>query len=91
MPTDKEIEALIQRCKYTNRHHKKYMSIGTNIHHYRTLKCLTLAELAIKANISELKLICIEDKLTVPPISVYFDIADALEISPNLLFELEKE
>lgn len=71
------------------RHRDKFRRVALNISHYRKKKGLTQEELADLAHISLGYLSHIEapNLASSFSIAVLFDIADALEIDPKLLFD----
>lgn len=72
------------------KHKDKYIRIGLNIALQRKLKNMTQIQLAEAVNISRTHMSNIEAPNMVTPVSleVIFDIADALEIQPELLFKM---
>jgi len=72
-------------------HNEKYRQIGLNISHYRKLKGLTQEGLADTIHISRGHLSHIEAPNMVSSFSIatLFDIAEALDIEPKLLFEFK--
>lgn len=73
-----------------NKHSEKYIRIGLNISLQRKLKKMTQIELAERIGISRTHMSNIEAPNMVTPVSleVIFDICDVLNISPEVLFEM---
>lgn len=70
-----------------SQHQKYYELIGVNILYYRKKAGLTQAELAEKVAISTNHLQRIETAVSVPSLPRLLDIADALGISAEKLFQ----
>ena len=70
-----------------SQHQKYYELIGVNILYYRKKAGLTQAELAEKVAISTNPLQRIETAVSVPSLPRLLDIADALGISAEKLFQ----
>ena len=72
-------------------HNEKYRQMGLNISHYRKLKGFSQEELADRIPISRGHLSRIEAPKMVYSFSIatLFDIADALDVEPKLLFEFK--
>ena len=73
------------------KHKEKYIRVGLNIALQRKLKNMTQSQLAEKINISRTHMSNIEAPNMVTPVSldVIFDIAEALDISPDVLFRMD--
>jgi len=73
-----------------NRHKNHYLRLGLNIAYYRKLKGLTQNCLAEIAGISRTHMSNIEAPGVVKPVSlsVFFDLAEALEVDPEKLLEI---
>lgn len=76
---------------FKNKHRDKYIRIGLNISLQRKLKNMTQAELSEAINISRTHMSNIEAPNMVTPVSleVIFDIADTLNIQPEILFKMD--
>ncbi|AID44786.1 Transcriptional regulator [Candidatus Arthromitus sp. SFB-mouse-NL] len=76
---------------FKNKHRDKYIKIGLNISLQRKLKNMTQVELSEAINISRTHISNIEAPNMVTPVSleVIFDIADALDIQPEILFKMD--
>ena len=76
---------------FKNKHRDKYIRIGLNISLQRKLKNMTQSELSEAINISRTHMSNIEAPNMVTPVSleVIFDIADALNIQPEILFKMD--
>ncbi len=74
-----------------NKHREKYIRIGLNIACQRKIHKMTQIQLAEAIGISRTHMSNIEAPNMVTPVSldVIFDIADALEIQPEVLFKME--
>lgn len=72
-----------------DRHHDKFQQLGLNIARYRKLRNMTQIELAEAAGISRTHISNIEAPNGTSSVSLakLFDIADALDIPVQLLFE----
>lgn len=73
------------------RHKDKYIRIGLNIALHRKLKDMTQGELAEAIGISRTHMSNIEAPNMITPVSleVIFDIAEVLQIQPEVLFKME--
>lgn len=71
---------------------EKYRQLGLNISHYRKVKKLSQGELAERVHISRGHLSHIESPNMSSSFSIatLFDIAEALDIEPKLLFEFKE-
>lgn len=74
-----------------NKHREKYIRMGLNIALQRKLHKMTQIELAEAVNISRTHMSNIEAPNMVTPVSldVVFDIADALNIQPEVIFKMD--
>jgi len=74
-----------------DKHAEKYRQIGLNISYYRRLKKLSQEDLAEMIHISRGHLSHIEapNMVSYFSIATLFDISDALDIEPKLLFEFK--
>ena len=74
-----------------NKHEDKYIRLGRNIALHRKLKEMTQGELAEAIGISRTHMSNIEAPNMITPVSleVIFDIADVLQIQPEVLFKME--
>lgn len=74
-----------------NKHRDKYIRLGLNISLQRKLHNMTQIQLAEAINISRTHMSNIEAPNMVTPVSleVIFDIADVLNIKPELLFKMD--
>ncbi|WP_051666746.1 helix-turn-helix domain-containing protein [Pedobacter sp. R20-19] len=61
--------------------------LAKNIRRYRKLKSLTIEELSNLIDVDYSQISRMERGLVNPNISIIFDIADALNVSPGLLLE----
>lgn len=66
---------------------EKYRQLGLNISFYRKSRGLSQSELAELANISRTHMSRIETADCAVSLDVVFDIADALGVSPDRLFD----
>ncbi len=66
---------------------ENYKKLGLNIAYYRKLKGLSQSQLAEKVDISRTHMSRIENADCAVSLDVVFLICEALEISPNKLFE----
>ena len=73
------------------RHREKYIRVGLNIALQRKLHKMTQIQLAEAVNISRTHMSNIEAPNMVTPVSleVIFDIADAMNIPPEILFKMD--
>ena len=80
---------MIRDNKY--KHKDKYIRIGLNIALNRKLKDMTQGELAEAIGISRTHMSNIEapNKITPVSLEVIFDIAEVLQIQPEVLFKME--
>ena len=80
---------MIRDKKY--KHKDKYIRIGLNIALNRKLKDMTQGELAEAIGISRTHMSNIEAPNMITPVSleVIFDIAEVLQIQPEVLFKME--
>jgi len=80
---------MIRDNKY--KHKDKYIRIGLNIALNRKLKDMTQGELAEAIGISRTHMSNIEAPNMITPVSleVIFDIAEVLQIQPEVLFKME--
>lgn len=80
---------MIRDDKY--KHKDKYIRIGLNIALHRKLKDMTQGELAEAIGISRTHMSNIEAPNMITPVSleVIFDIAEVLQIQPDVLFKME--
>lgn len=69
------------------RHYKYYIQIGLNILHYRKERGLTQSELAEMTAYSRNQIQRVETAYSAPSVAILLDIAKALDISINKLFE----
>ncbi len=69
------------------RHYKSYIQIGLNILHYRKERGITQEQLAELTSYSRNHIQKIETAAAVPSIAALLDIAKALEIPAQKLFE----
>lgn len=72
-----------------NEHLKKYKALGLRIAYFRRLKGLSQMQLAERINISRTHMSRIETAECAVSLDVVFDISNALEISPDKLFNVE--
>lgn len=74
---------------FQEKHCEKYQRLGLNIAYQRKLKKMTQLELSELINISRTHMSNIEAPNMITPVSleVIFDIAEALDISPDVLFK----
>ena len=70
-----------------SKHYKMYIQIGLNILYYRKERGITQGDLAEMANYSRNHIQRIETAATVPSLDALLDIADALGIEPEKLFQ----
>ena len=70
-----------------SKHYKMYIQIGLNILYYRKERGITQGDLAEMANYSRNNIQRIETAATVPSLDALLDIADALGIEPEKLFQ----
>ena len=70
-----------------SKHYKMYIQIGLNILYYRKERGITQGDLAETANYSRNHIQRIETAATVPSLDALLDIADALGIEPEKLFQ----
>lgn len=68
-------------------HHQVFVSIGLNILYYRKKRGLTQAKLAEKTFYSEHHIQQIETAEEMPSVDALLDIADALDVPVEKLFE----
>lgn len=68
-------------------HQKVYEQIGLNVLYYRKKLGMTQMQLAEKANYSRNHIQKIETAEAVPSVEALLDIAEALDIPPEKLFE----
>jgi putative transcriptional regulator len=68
-------------------HYKTYVQIGLNILYYRKERGMTQADLAERANISRQYAQRIETAVAAPSLDTLLDIADALEVPVQKLFD----
>lgn len=68
-------------------HQKVYEQIGLNVLYYRKKLGMTQMQLAKKANYSRNHIQKIETAEAVPSVEALLDIAEALDIPPEKLFE----
>lgn len=73
------------------KHREKYIRMGLNIALQRKLHKMTQIELAEAVNISRTHMSNIEAPNMVTPVSldVVFDIADALNVQPEVIFKMD--
>ena len=69
------------------RHHEDFLRIGLNILYYRKQKGITQQRLAEMTSYSKNHIQKIETAMASPSVETLLDIAEALEISPEKLFE----
>ena len=69
------------------RHHEDFLRIGLNILYYRKQKGITQQKLAEMTSYSKNHIQKIETAMASPSVETLLDIAEALEISPEKLFE----
>ena len=69
------------------RHHEDFLRIGLNILYYRKQKGITQQRLAEMTSYSKNHIQKIETAMASPSVEALLDIAEALEISPEKLFE----
>ena len=69
------------------RHHEDFLRIGLNILYYRKQKGITQQKLAEMTSYSKNHIQKIETAMASPSVEALLDIAEALEISPEKLFE----
>lgn len=74
-----------------NKHRDKYIRLGLNISLQRKLHNMTQIQLAEAIKISRTHMSNIEAPNMITPVSleVIFDIADALQIPPEILFKMD--
>ena len=70
------------------RHHEDFLRIGLNILYYRKQKGITQQKLAEMTSYSKNHIQKIETAMASPSVEALLDIAEALEISPEKLFEI---
>ncbi|MBS6367655.1 MAG: helix-turn-helix transcriptional regulator [Clostridiales bacterium] len=70
-----------------NRHSEKYKHLGLNIAYYRKERGYSQSRFAEIINVSRTHMSRIETANCAVSLDVIFDICDALEISPNRLFD----
>ena len=70
-----------------NRHSEKYKYLGLNIAYYRKERGYSQSRFAEIINVSRTHMSRIETANCAVSLDVIFDICDALEISPNRLFD----
>ena len=70
-----------------NRHSEKYKHLGLNIAFYRKERGYSQSRFAEIINVSRTHMSRIETANCAVSLDVIFDICDALEISPNRLFD----
>ena len=70
-----------------NRHSEKYKHLGLNIAYYRKERGYSQSRFAKIINVSRTHMSRIETANCAVSLDVIFDICDALEISPNRLFD----
>lgn len=71
-------------------HHNKYKQLGLNIAFYRKHRGLSQSRLAERVNISRTHMSRIETADCAVSLDVIFDICDALDVSPNRLFDFRE-
>lgn len=71
----------------TDRHRKEFVNIGLNILYYRKLNNITQQKLAEMTSYSKNHIQKIETANASPSVEALLDIADALGIPPEKLFE----
>ena len=72
-----------------SKHYKTYVKIGLNIMYYRKERGITQMELAEMTSYSRNHIQQIETACAVPSVDALLDIAEALDISPAMLFEIK--
>lgn len=73
-----------------NHHFDKYRHLGLNIAYYRKTRGLSQIELAEKINISRTHMSRIETADCAVSLDVVFEICDALDVSPQKLFDFRE-
>jgi len=68
-------------------HQKKYKCLGLNIAYYRKMREMSQSQLAEFVNISRTHMSRIETAECAVSLDVVFDICEALEVSPEQLFD----
>lgn len=72
-----------------SKHYKTYVKIGLNIMYYRKERGITQMQLAEMTSYSRNHIQQIETACAVPSVDALLDIAEALDISPTMLFEIK--